>query len=33
MNGVLQKAIVALIIVTAVICAWSVLTKNHLFVG
>ncbi|MDU6827866.1 MULTISPECIES: hypothetical protein [Campylobacter] len=33
MLGILKKAIVLLIIAAAAICAWSVLTPNHLFVG
>lgn len=31
--AILEKAIVILLIISAVITAWSVLTPNHLFVG
>lgn len=33
MSGILEKVIVLLIIAAGIICAWSVLTPNHLFVG
>ncbi|WP_228026604.1 MULTISPECIES: hypothetical protein [unclassified Campylobacter] len=33
MSGILEKAIIVLTIVAGAICAWSVLTANHLFVG
>ncbi|WP_249934677.1 MULTISPECIES: hypothetical protein [unclassified Campylobacter] len=33
MSAILEKAILVLLIVAAAICAWSVLTPNHLFVG
>lgn len=33
MSAVLEKVIIALIAVTGVVCAWAVLTPNHLFVG
>ncbi|CAD7286287.1 hypothetical protein LMG8286_00118 [Campylobacter suis] len=33
MSGMLEKAVIALTIVMGAICAWAVLTPNHLFVG
>ncbi|MDO5045382.1 MAG: hypothetical protein Q4D84_01700 [Campylobacter sp.] len=33
MSAVLEKVIIILLIVAGAICAWSVLTPNHLFVG
>lgn len=33
MSAILEKVILILLIVAGAICAWSVLTPNHLFVG
>nr|WP_260173399.1 hypothetical protein [Campylobacter sp. 19-13652] len=33
MAGVLEKAIVLLLLAVAAITAWAVLTPNHLYVG
>ena len=33
MLGIIEKAIILLRVVAGAICAWSVLTPNHLFVG
>lgn len=33
MPEILEKVILILLIVAGAICAWSVLTPNHLFVG
>lgn len=33
MNAILENLIIALTIAVGVICAWAVLTPNHLFVG
>nr|WP_258033073.1 hypothetical protein [Campylobacter concisus] len=33
MLGIIEKVIILLIVIAGAICAWSVLTSNHLFVG
>lgn len=33
MSAILEKVIVLLIAISGIVCAWAVLTPNHLFVG
>nr|WP_226995929.1 hypothetical protein [Campylobacter pinnipediorum] len=33
MSVILEKVIILLIAVAGIVCAWSVLTPNHLFIG
>ncbi|WP_249321582.1 MULTISPECIES: hypothetical protein [unclassified Campylobacter] len=33
MSAILEKIIIIGLVLSAIICAWAVLTPNHLFVG
>nr|WP_226996964.1 hypothetical protein [Campylobacter pinnipediorum] len=33
MSVILEKVIILLLAVAGIVCAWSVLTPNHLFIG